>query len=134
MRQHGIILRLLLSVALDDRTDYLSESIDMFWINALGFSAALSVLASFCMTKITALRSVALLSNVLFVLYGCLAHIYPVLLLHAVLFPVNVIKLYRIQSESWSVRSAESNLPSKRRSDGNVFGSAKYKNASSGLG
>jgi hypothetical protein len=67
------------------------------WINVLGFSAALSVLASFCMTTVVSLRTFALLSNVLFILYGLLAHIYPVFLLHAILLPVNLIKLYRLQ-------------------------------------
>jgi hypothetical protein len=37
------------------------------------------------------------LSNVLFILYGLLAHIYPVLLLHVVLLPVNSIKLFRLR-------------------------------------
>ena len=69
----------------------------MSWINVLGFSAALSVLASFCMTTIVALRTFALLSNVLFILYGLLAHIYPVFLLHVVLLPVNIIKLFRLR-------------------------------------
>ena len=68
------------------------------WTNLLGFSAALSVLASFCMTTILSLRSFSLLSNVLFILYGLSAHIYPVFLLHLVLLPVNLVKLYRIQS------------------------------------
>jgi hypothetical protein len=68
------------------------------WTNLLGFSAALSVLASFCMTTILSLRSFSLLSNVLFILYGLSAHIYPVFFLYLVLLPVNLVKLYRIQS------------------------------------
>jgi hypothetical protein len=69
----------------------------MSWIDFLGFSAALSVLASFCMTTIVALRTLALLSNVLFVCYGLCAHIYPVLILHLILLPVNLFKLYRMK-------------------------------------
>jgi hypothetical protein len=65
-------------------------------INFLGFAAALCVLASFCMTTIVALRAIALLSNVLFIFYGSLAHIHPVLFLHIVLLPINLIKLRRI--------------------------------------
>jgi hypothetical protein len=68
------------------------------WINLLGFSAALSVLASFCMTTILSLRSFSLLSNVLFISYGLTAHIYPIFVLHLVLLPVNLVKLYRIQA------------------------------------
>jgi hypothetical protein len=67
------------------------------WIDFLGFAAALSVLASFCMSTILALRTLALLSNVLFILYGACAHIHPVLVLHVVLFPINLVKLSRIK-------------------------------------
>jgi hypothetical protein len=69
----------------------------MSWIDFLGFSAAFAVLASFCMTTIVALRTLALLSNVLFILYGLCAHIYPVLVLHIILLPVNLVKLHRIK-------------------------------------
>jgi hypothetical protein len=70
----------------------------MSWVDFLGFAAALSVLASFSMSTILALRTLALLSNVLFVLYGLCAHIYPVLMLHVILLPINLIKLSRIKS------------------------------------
>jgi hypothetical protein len=69
----------------------------MSWIDCLGFSASLAVLASFCMTTIVPLRIVALASNVLFSLYGLLAHIYPVVFLHMILFPINLLKLYRMR-------------------------------------
>ena len=69
----------------------------MSWIDFLGFAAALSVLASFSMSTILALRTLAVLSNVLFILYGLCAHIYPVLMLHIILLPVNLIKLGRIK-------------------------------------
>ena len=57
----------------------------MSWIDILGYSAALAVLAAFCMSSIVALRIVAILSNVLFALYGLAAHLYPVFLLHSIL-------------------------------------------------
>ena len=69
----------------------------MAWIDFLGSSAAFSVIASFCMTTIVALRTLALLSNVLFILYGLCAHIYPVLVLHIILLPINLVKLHRIK-------------------------------------
>ena len=69
-------------------------------LDLLGFSASLAVLASFCMTSIRSLRVLALASNILFVLYGLFAHIYPVFLLHIILFPINLLKLYRLKSES----------------------------------
>ncbi|MBR1153367.1 hypothetical protein [Bradyrhizobium sp. JYMT SZCCT0428] len=77
--------------------------IDLSLIDVLGFVAALSVLASFCMTTILALRSFALLSNVLFIVYGLLSQVYPVFFLHLVLLPVNIAKLRRLQMETRSL-------------------------------
>jgi hypothetical protein len=62
----------------------------------LGFAAALTVLACFCMNAIVSLRSMAIASNLPFMLYGLLGHIYPVLLLHLTLRPINLIELRRI--------------------------------------
>jgi hypothetical protein len=69
------------------------------WLDLLGFAAAVAVLAGFCMNSIRHLRMAALASNVLFVLYGVLAHIYPVVILHIILLPINLRKLHRIKSE-----------------------------------
>ncbi len=71
----------------------------MSWIDYLGFSASAAVLASFCMTTIVRLRGFAVASNILFGLYGLFGHIYPVFLLHLVLLPINVFKLYRVRNQ-----------------------------------
>jgi hypothetical protein len=71
------------------------ERRQMHWNELVGFAAALAVLTSFCMSSITALRSFAILSNVLFITYGAIGSVYPVLFLHAVLLPVNLIKLHQ---------------------------------------
>jgi CRP/FNR family cyclic AMP-dependent transcriptional regulator len=71
------------------------EEANMRWLDLLGFSASLAVLAGFCMTNVSSLRMFSVASNVLFVTYGLLAHIYPVLLLHVILLPINVLKLSR---------------------------------------
>src|ERR1700716_1730008 len=65
----------------------------MSWVDIVGYSAALAVLAAFCMSSIVPLRIVAILSNVLFALYGLSAHLYPVFLLHSILLPINIFKL-----------------------------------------
>jgi hypothetical protein len=67
----------------------------MHWNDLVGFAAAFAVLASFCMTTIVSLRSVAIASNVLFIVYGMLGHIYPVFFLHLTLLPINLIKLHQ---------------------------------------
>jgi hypothetical protein len=66
----------------------------------VGYLASLLVLATFCMRDMVSLRVVAIASNIAFISYGALAEISPVLLLHVVLLPVNVLRL------SESVRSA----------------------------
>lgn len=80
----------------------------MLWVDILGYAASLAVLATFCMSTMIPLRMVALGSNVLFCLYGAVAHIYPVLVLHAVLFPVNAIRLVQIQRLVRQVQAAQS--------------------------
>lgn len=42
----------------------------MSWIDFVGYLAALTVLATFCMDTIVPLRGLAIASNVLFILYG----------------------------------------------------------------
>jgi hypothetical protein len=66
----------------------------------VGYLASLLVLATFCMRDMVSLRVVAIASNIAFISYGALAEISPVLLLHVVLLPVNMLRL------SESVRSA----------------------------
>lgn len=59
----------------------------------LGYLASLLVLATFCMRDMVSLRVLAIASNLAFIGYAALAHIHPVLLLHAVLLPMNAWRL-----------------------------------------
>ena len=43
------------------------------------------------------LRIIALVSNILFAAFGAWAHIYPVMILHLILLPVNTFRLVQIQ-------------------------------------
>ena len=65
-------------------------------IDALGFVAAGAVLATFSVRSITALRTVAIISNLLFIVYAAGANLLPVLALHALLLPLN---LWRLREE-----------------------------------
>ena len=69
----------------------------MTWIDLLGYAASATVLATFCMNTMIPLRLTAILSNILFVLFGLAAHIYPVMILHLILFPVNVLRLIQVR-------------------------------------
>ena len=66
------------------------------WIDLLGYAASLLVLTTFCMSTMLRLRWVAIGSNVLFILFGYFGHIYPVMILHVILLPVNAIRLAQI--------------------------------------
>ena len=79
----------------------------MGWIDVLGYVASASVLVTFCMSTMVPLRIVAICSNVLFATYGGIAHIYPVLILHTILLPVNSVRLYQILNLIKRVRAAE---------------------------
>jgi hypothetical protein len=74
------------------------------WVSILGYAAAASVLATFCMTTMVPLRLVALGSNVLFATFGMIAQIYPVAILHLILLPVNAIRLW----QNWRLAKAMS--------------------------
>jgi hypothetical protein len=65
----------------------------MTGLDGLGFLAAGLVLATFCMKRLVPLRMMAIASNIAFILYGYTARIEPVLVLHLILLPINVIRL-----------------------------------------
>jgi hypothetical protein len=72
----------------------------MSWIDLVGFAASGMVLATFCMTRMFPLRLFAIMSNILFGAYAYLDHLYPVLLLHLVLLPINCVRLRECLTET----------------------------------
>jgi hypothetical protein len=70
---------------------------DLSVIDGVGFGAAGLALATFCMRSMNALRWVAIASNVAFIAYGYLGHLAPVLLLHALLLPINIYRLTQLR-------------------------------------
>ena len=62
----------------------------MNWIEAAGYLASALVLATFCMKTMIPLRCAAVCSNVAFITYGFYDNLYPVLVLHGILLPLNV--------------------------------------------
>jgi len=96
----------------------------MSLIDVLGYVASAAVLATFCMSTMIPLRILALGSNVLFMAYGYVDHLYPVLILHAILFPVNAVRLVQFQRLVRDIRNAhredlsiQSLLPYMKRRD-----------------
>ena len=92
------------------------------WVELSGYGASLLVFGAFYMKTMIPLRVVAILSNVAFITYGAGAGLYPVLLLHAILLPLNCIRLrqmqaliVKVQKASQAELSIESLLPFMNR-------------------
>ena len=62
----------------------------MNWIEGAGYLASALVLATFCMKTMIPLRCAAICSNVAFIVYGLYDNVYPVLVLHGILLPLNI--------------------------------------------
>ena len=65
-------------------------------IDGMGYLASALVLLTFCMSTMLSLRAVAICSNLAFISYGLVAGIYPVLVLHIILLPLNVVLLLQM--------------------------------------
>ena len=78
--------------------------------DAVGYLASGLVVTAFCMKDILWLRMVALLSNAAFLTYGLGLDLVPVWLLHAVLLPVNLLRL----RQYWSRENASTDGPPVR--------------------
>ncbi len=86
--------------------------------NLLGFAASFAVLATFMMRTMLPLPVVAIASNVLFIAYGYVAHILPVLCLHIALLPINVARLSTLREKRFEqVRSLGLPAPWRMRKD-----------------
>jgi CRP/FNR family transcriptional regulator, cyclic AMP receptor protein len=61
--------------------------------DTLGYFAASLVLATFCAKTMIPLRALAIASNLAFIAYSLSAHLWPILLLHAIMLPLNAARL-----------------------------------------
>ncbi len=68
----------------------------MQWMDSLGYLGGLLTLATFSMTTMLRLRMVGIAANFAFISYGVLAHVYPVMLLHIALLPLNLWRLNQL--------------------------------------
>lgn len=75
------------------------------WIVVAAWIAAFLVFSSFFMKTIVPLRIVAMVSNVAFILYallglayGVFGRVYPILILHSLLLPLNVLRLRQLRA------------------------------------
>jgi CRP/FNR family cyclic AMP-dependent transcriptional regulator len=76
------------------------------WVEIAGYIASIFVASTFYMKTMLPLRIFAICSNVAFITYGYFGHLYPVLILHLFLFPLNIIRLRQIRKLTRDVREA----------------------------
>jgi CRP-like cAMP-binding protein len=82
------------------------------WIDATGYLAALITFATFYMKTMIPLRVAGIVSNVVWIAYGALAGVYPPLVLHVVLLPLNIVRLQQMRTLVNRVRKVTSEDPS----------------------
>src|SRR5262245_53441552 len=73
-------------------------SLSPLWTEVAGYTAASLVFLAFYMKTMIPLRLVAIVSNVAFIAYGAGAHLYPVLILHIILLPLNILRLIQMRA------------------------------------
>lgn len=76
------------------------------WVEGVGYLASLLVFCAFYMKTMIPLRWVAIASNVAFIAYGIAGRVYPVLVLHVVLLPLNCFRLQQMRALIRRVREA----------------------------
>lgn len=76
------------------------------WVVGVGYCASLLVFCAFYMKTMIPLRCVAIASNVAFITYGFAGGLYPVLVLHVVLLPLNCLRLLQMRTLIRRVREA----------------------------
>ncbi len=80
--------------------------IGISWIEALGYLGALLTFGTYSMKTMIPLRIIGLCANCVFIVYGYMAPVYPQLLLHGVLLPLNSLRLYQMLQLIGKVRTA----------------------------
>lgn len=77
----------------------------------VGYIAAILTIATYSMRTMIPLRIVGICANCLFIAYGYFAPVYPQLLLHGILLPLNSLRLYQmIQLVAMVKRASENDL------------------------
>jgi hypothetical protein len=79
----------------------------MTWLELLGYVGGLLVFSSFYLKTMIRLRFVAIASNLLFVAYGLIGELVPILVLHLLLLPLNICRLIEIKQLIRKVRASE---------------------------
>lgn len=72
----------------------------------MGYLAAALVLATFWMKVPVRLRQVGIASNLAFIAYGVAGHLVPIAVLHAILLPINTLRLVELKKIAGRIQHA----------------------------
>jgi hypothetical protein len=83
--------------------------------DALGYVAAGLVFATFCAQRMALLRALAIASNVAFIGYGFLDGLWPILILHSAMLPINIRRYRQLLREHCGTTTADArtSVPSR---------------------
>ena len=89
---------------MEDFLQYLATD----WVTVVGYLASILVAVTFTMKTMIPLRKVAIASNVVFITYAFFSEpkLYPILILHLAMFPLNIYRLTQMQSLIKKVKEA----------------------------
>lgn len=66
-------------------------------VEILGYLACFLVFLAFYVKRIMTLRLIAISSNLAFIAYAISAHLLPIFILHALLLPLNIHRIFEIR-------------------------------------
>jgi CRP-like cAMP-binding protein len=78
----------------------------MDWVEFVGYAGAMLTLGTYSMRRMIPLRVIGICANCLFAAYGFLGPVYPQLLLHGALLPLNVMRLREMLQLTGKVKAA----------------------------
>jgi hypothetical protein len=84
--------------------------------DALGYVAAGLVFATFCAKRMALLRALAIVSNAAFIGYGFLDGLWPILVLHSAMLPMNIQRYRQSVRRHCSATTADTGMPVPGRS------------------
>ena len=79
--------------------------------DALGYVAAGLVFATFCAKRMASLRALAIVSNVAFIGYGFLDGLWPILILHSAMLPINIRRYRQSVREHCGTTTVDARTP-----------------------
>ncbi len=79
---------------------------DSSLINVIGYLAAILMFSTFYMKKMIPLRAVGISSNIAFIIFASATHVYPLLILHLCLLPLNTYRMVQMIRLVNNVREA----------------------------